>query len=163
MEEAQAVINETAISTARVLKKFFILKFRVAPGFNKNSDSTIPKIKLDINPENLTILADEDLIGQVLINLVKNAMECFELKQKDKLIVLSAQKSKEGQIFIQVEDNGPGMDHEIADNIFIPFFTTKKNGSGIGLPLSRQILRLHNASIHVNTQPGAGTVFNLIF
>ncbi|MFC2097357.1 PAS domain-containing sensor histidine kinase [Bacteroidota bacterium] len=145
------------------LKDLFERILILAPGFNNNSDSGMPKIKLDINSEELTILADEDLIGQVLINLVKNAMECFENNQKDKLIVLSAQKNKDGQIFIRVQDNGPGMDQEISDNIFIPFFTTKKNGSGIGLPLSRQILRLHNASIHVNTQIGAGTVFNLIF
>jgi C4-dicarboxylate-specific signal transduction histidine kinase len=109
------------------------------------------------------MLADEDLLGQVLINLVKNAIECFDKNQQDKQINLSGLKNKEGQIIIKMDDNGPGINNEIIDNIFIPFFTTKKHGSGIGLPLSRQILRLHNASIHVNTHIGEGTIFTLTF
>lgn len=146
-----------------MLKDLFERVLILAQGFNTYSDSSIPKIILEINPEDLNILADEDLLGQVLINLVKNAIECFDENQQDKKIILSGCKNVDGQIIIKVQDNGSGIKSEIFDNIFIPFFTTKKHGSGIGLPLSRQILRLHNASIHVNKQIGEGTIFILTF
>ncbi len=145
------------------LKDLFERVLILAPGFNQNPDISIPKIEIEIVPDDLTMLADEDLLGQVLINLVKNAIECFDKNQQDKQINLSGLKNKEGQIIIKMDDNGPGINNEIIDNIFIPFFTTKKHGSGIGLPLSRQILRLHNASIHVNTHIGEGTIFTLTF
>ncbi len=71
--------------------------------------------------------------------------------------------NERGRVLVQVLDNGPGIPAETIDKIFIPFFTTKKGGSGIGLSLSRQIMRLHHGMIHVHSAPGAPTVFTLTF
>ncbi|MDX1629776.1 MAG: HAMP domain-containing sensor histidine kinase, partial [Fulvivirga sp.] len=70
---------------------------------------------------------------------------------------------KQDQIILSVSDNGPGMDKETLNNIFVPFYTTKKQGSGIGLSLSRQIMKAHKGSINVSSQPGKGTTFYLNF
>jgi two-component system, NtrC family, nitrogen regulation sensor histidine kinase NtrY len=109
----------------------------------------------------LTIYADKDMILQVLINLLANARDALERK-KNKKIKLTGFRMGE-KIFIQVSDNGPGIDQESIDKVFIPFFTTKKKGSGIGLSLARQIMRLHKGSIYFNTEEGKGTIFTLEF
>ncbi len=117
---------------------------------------------IDIQGESLYVMADPDLIEQVMINLIKNAMEAVK-DSDNKEIHLRANKDDNHNIYIQVEDNGWGIDPELQDKIFIPFFTTKRNGSGIGLSLSRQILRLHKGNITFHTIPGEGTVFTLTF
>jgi signal transduction histidine kinase len=109
----------------------------------------------------LSIYADKDMILQVLINLLANARDALERK-KNKKIKLTGFRMGE-KIFIQVSDNGPGIDQESIDKVFIPFFTTKKKGSGIGLSLARQIMRLHKGSIYFNTEEGKGTTFTLEF
>ena len=109
----------------------------------------------------LSIYADKDMILQVLINLLANARDALERK-KNKKIKLAGFRIGE-KIFIQVSDNGPGIDQESIDKVFIPFFTTKKKGSGIGLSLARQIMRLHKGSIYFNTEEGKGTTFTLEF
>ncbi|MEM1124174.1 MAG: HAMP domain-containing sensor histidine kinase, partial [Bacteroidota bacterium] len=76
-------------------------------------------------------------------------------------IEIKAHKNNEGKTFIEVKDNGPGIPQDVMDKIFVPFFTTKKEGSGIGLSLSRQIMRLHKGNIEVNSVEGKGTVFTL--
>ena len=96
----------------------------------------------------------------MLINLVKNASEAFST-QTNRLITLSAYQSDSVTI-IDVEDNGDGIEPEAIENIFIPFYTTKKTGSGIGLSLSRQILQQHNGQLNVSSEVGKGTVFTLI-
>ena len=78
-------------------------------------------------------------------------------------IILSAGYSNNRKIVIKVADNGPGMTEEIMDKIFIPFFSTKKNGSGIGLSLCKQIMMLHKGNIHVQSRIGEGTAFSLQF
>lgn len=78
-------------------------------------------------------------------------------------LLCSAQKNIDGNTIIKVADNGKGISDEIIDDIFIPFFTTKKNGSGIGLSLCKQIMLLHKGKIQINTLEGKGTVINLIF
>ena len=70
---------------------------------------------------------------------------------------------KQGHVVIDVKDNGAGIQDEVKEKIFIPFFTTKKEGSGIGLSLSKEIMRLHKGSIHVHSQPGDGTILRLVF
>jgi len=114
-------------------------------------------------PENeLLVLADEKLISQVLINLVKNAVEALD-KQESGEIELIGRENSSGQVEIQVRDNGPGIPPELMEEIFVPFFTTRDNGSGIGLSLSRQIMRLHGGSLKASSIPGKETTFSLRF
>ena len=118
--------------------------------------------KLYIDPPELEISADEELIEQVIINLVKNSIHALE-NRKDPKITMDAHLSKRGRPTIQVSDNGTGILQEVIDKIFIPFFTTKPKGSGIGLSLSRQILRLHGGTISAQSVPEEGTTFTLTF
>ena len=113
-----------------------------------------------IYPENLEITADPELMEQVLINLVLNAVQANENRPFAR-IELRAGNDERGRTFLQVADNGPGIMKEVMEKIFIPFFTTKREGSGIGLSLSRQIMRLHNGTIGVQSEPDVETVFTL--
>jgi len=115
-----------------------------------------------IEPETLEITADINLIEQVLINLLQNALDWTNSKQ-DGEILLNANMGEQGQPIIQVIDNGLGIQKEALEKIFIPFFTTKPEGSGIGLSLSRQIMHLHHGSISAVSEPGRNTVFTLRF
>lgn len=119
-------------------------------------------ITVNINPTNLFILADKTMIEQVLINLLKNAIQAFD-EQTDKRIELSAFSNEKGRAVISVKDNGAGIDSEALEKIFIPFFSTKKTGSGIGLSLSKQIMRQHEGNITVKSTLGEGTEFLLRF
>ncbi|QRR01895.1 GHKL domain-containing protein [Dyadobacter sandarakinus] len=116
--------------------------------------------KLSVKPEDLTVKADASQIQQVLINLIKNASEAFST-QTNRTISLSAYQV-DNVVMIEVADNGDGIEPEAMENIFIPFYTTKKTGSGIGLSLSRQILQQHNGQLNVASDVGKGTVFTLI-
>ncbi|NOQ24710.1 MAG: ATP-binding protein [Bacteroidales bacterium] len=111
-------------------------------------------------PKNLIVNADEKLIEQVLINLIKNASEA--LLSFDKPTINIDTELINERVLIKVSDNGKGISPEVLDNIFIPFFTTKEKGSGIGLSLSRQIMHLHGGNISVKSEPGK-TVFTLHF
>ncbi len=126
----------------------------------ENSENV--KLKVTINPHDLELTADENLISQVLLNLLKNALEAIS-KYPDALIQLVAGISEKQRVEIQVIDNGPGIPEEIIEQIFVPFFTTRENGSGIGLSLSRQIMRLHGGSITAVSKPGIQTIFKLEF
>jgi two-component system nitrogen regulation sensor histidine kinase NtrY len=122
------------------------------------------RIELDIlllDPD-LSLDADTNLIEQVLINLVVNAIEAVK-DREEPLITLSANAGSNGRAIIKVADNGMGMSPEVMENIFIPFFSTKKNGSGIGLSLCKQILLLHKGNIQVQSVEGTGTAFYLHF
>jgi len=119
-------------------------------------------IQVDVHPEDLTIRADKDQIEQVLINLLQNAIHALE-DEKHARIILSGGRDKDGRPFLSVSDNGPGIEEEALAKIFIPFFTTKKSGSGIGLSLSRQIMRQHQGTISVKTVENEGTEFILRF
>ena len=113
-------------------------------------------------PARLEVLADHALLEQVLINLVLNACEAVRGLDRPQ-IALSAGLDERGRPVIQVRDNGRGIPAENLDKIFIPFFSTKEGGSGIGLSLSRQIMRLHGGSISAASKPGRETVFTLRF
>ena len=116
--------------------------------------------ELSVKPETLTAKMDSGQIQQVLINLIKNASESFST-QTNRVISLSAYQN-DNLTMIEVADNGDGIEPEAIDNIFIPFYTTKKTGSGIGLSLSRQILQQHGGQLNVVSQAGKGTVFTMV-
>jgi two-component system nitrogen regulation sensor histidine kinase NtrY len=109
----------------------------------------------------LSIYADKDMIQQVLINLIVNAKDALERKQNKKIRMTGFRLGE--KTFIQVSDNGNGIDRESIDKVFIPFYTTKRKGSGIGLSLARQIMRLHKGSIYFTTEESKGTIFTLEF
>lgn len=117
---------------------------------------------VNVKPQNLALNIDPELIQQVLINLLKNAVQALEERENKIIELIAFQDEKNNTLFI-VKDNGPGIDEEAQSKIFIPFFTTKKSGSGIGLSLSRQIMRQHNASISVKSKIDEGTEFILRF
>ena len=119
-------------------------------------------ISCSVEPDNLFILADKTMIEQVLINLIKNAIQAFD-DQPDKRIDLVARSNEKGRAVISVKDNGSGIDNEALEKIFIPFFSTKKTGSGIGLSLSKQIMLQHEGRITVKSKLGEGTEFILRF
>ncbi len=120
------------------------------------------KFLVKVEPENISFTADGHLIEQVIINLVKNSVQALR-EVENAEIKLTCFFNKRGRVTIQVFDNGPGILPEVLEKIFIPFFTTKPNGSGIGLALSRQILKLHNGSINAQSTPDKETVFTLTF
>ena len=120
------------------------------------------QIRLAVEPHDLTIMADKAMIEQVLINLVKNAMQSFS-EQEEKNISLTAYLDENSRPVISVKDNGDGIDPDAMERIFIPFFSTKKTGSGIGLSLSKQIMRQHEGRINVKSKLRVGTEFLLHF
>lgn len=108
----------------------------------------------------MSIIIDRKLISQVLINLIKNSVAALEnISQKN--IEFSSFLTDNNQVCINVIDNGKGIPPENIDKIFIPFFTTRENGSGIGLSFARQVMVLHNGSINVQSNVGVNTKFSL--
>ncbi|WP_298504031.1 ATP-binding protein [uncultured Maribacter sp.] len=126
---------------------------------NSNTNITIKTI---VKPFDLEIFADEKLINQVLINLIKNAFQALENRDTGGVITLLAGINENHTKYIQVIDNGSGISEEVMSEIFIPFFTTKNKGSGIGLSLSKHIMRLHGGSIIVVSND-IETKFTLLF
>lgn len=129
----------------------------LADEMKKNNIKVI--IKID---EELSVSADENLFEQVIINILKNALQALSGQQQPE-IVIQGYNNKNGKIVLVIKDNGPGIPDDIINHIFIPFFTTKEGGSGIGLSLSRQIMRLHKGSVAVHSAVGKGTAFFVKF
>jgi len=119
-------------------------------------------VSSSVKPANLKVTADPELIEQVLLNLLRNAFDALTSNPKP-AVLLMADLDNKSKVTIKVTDNGSGIIPEAQEKIFIPFFTTKKAGSGIGLSLSRQIMRQHGGSISVNSIPGVRTTFKLTF
>jgi two-component system, NtrC family, nitrogen regulation sensor histidine kinase NtrY len=117
--------------------------------------------KSEVTPDDLTLVGDFDQLQQVLINLIKNALEAVH-DQSHALIEIQSYMTDNQKVSISIRDNGYGIEPEALEKIFIPFYTTKKTGSGIGLSLSRQILQQHNGNLIVSSEVGNGTVFSLI-
>jgi two-component system nitrogen regulation sensor histidine kinase NtrY len=111
--------------------------------------------------EYLTIQADEEMIEQVLINLLKNSAEAVAQKENAQIELIGRYDGS--HIKIEVIDNGTGIIPEAIERIFVPFYTTKKTGSGIGLSLSRQIMQLHNGTLTVESEPDVRTIFTMRF
>ena len=117
--------------------------------------------KVTIEPTGLLLNGDMNLLKQVLINLVKNAIEALQ-DTKNGEIDISA-LIQDNQVSILIRDNGKGIPAEYMDDIFTPFFSTKKEGSGIGLSFSKHIIRLHGGTMSVRSEPGQGTTVTLKF
>jgi two-component system, NtrC family, nitrogen regulation sensor histidine kinase NtrY len=120
------------------------------------------RLTVTVDPPDMNLFADQNLISQVLLNLLKNALEAIDNKP-DGEIRLVARYTTDHRAEICIVDNGPGIPVEIMEQIFMPFFTTRATGSGIGLSLSRQIMRLHGGSLRVRSIPNKETVFSMIF
>ena len=103
------------------------------------------------------LFADQYQIEQVLINLVKNSIEAFQKKSADKKVNIIA-TTYGGFVRLEVSDNGDGIPPDKMDKIFLPFFTTKESGNGIGLALSKQIMNIHKGSISIESSKGKGTL-----
>ncbi|GAB1450930.1 ATP-binding protein [Draconibacterium sp.] len=140
------------------LKPFFestVTLLKVDP---KNNNS---QIEWDCTPPDLEIVADEKQIAQVLINLIKNSVEALKNNENGKISV-KAEINKNGKPQITVTDNGAGIPSDLIDKIFVPFFSTKENGSGIGLSLSRQIMQMHGGTLKVESN-AQKTSFTIVF
>ncbi len=169
-------IEETGKGLLDFVDKYRSLTLLPTPDFSKFTvDSLFGKCKLlmesniadnikittDIHPGDIELTADYAQVEQLLINLIKNAVEALGSRKKG-TIHLKAHYG-ERKVLIHVKDNGPGIPNDIIEDIFVPFYTTKENGSGIGLSLSKQIMQNHNGTISVNTAPDKGAVFTLKF
>jgi two-component system nitrogen regulation sensor histidine kinase NtrY len=160
------------VETYRELTRIPKPDFRIFPVFELFSHvGQLMKADLDekniefqsaIAPETLELTADPDLVEQVLINLLRNAAQALNGRENGR-IDLMAQLDRRGRVVIRVRDNGPGILADVQERIFIPFFTTKRDGSGIGLSLSRQIMRVHRGTISVQSKLNEETVFTLRF
>jgi nitrogen fixation/metabolism regulation signal transduction histidine kinase len=150
-------ITKLSLKRLHVHELFANLHQLMQPTFEqKNID-----LEIILRETDLSFEADPSLIEQVLINLIVNAIEAVK-EQEHPRIVLSAEASGK-KVILKVADNGVGMPEELLDKIFIPFFSTKKSGSGIGLSLCKQIVMLHKGNIQVQSVQGKGTVFSLQF
>jgi len=141
----------------------------------KTDDGPRVHLEVFVQPDGLRLQADPGQLEMVLLNLVKNAREAFDKgeergvrgEERDTLtphparITLRAGADPKGRPFIEVEDNGPGIAPELLEEIFIPFFTTKPTGSGVGLSISRQIMQLHGGDLRVSSGAGGGARFVL--
>ncbi len=143
--------------------------FRVRELFERVEKLMSPQVaervrdfRSSVEPDDLKLYADPALIEQVLINLLLNAAQAVET-QDNARISLYAYQDGQARTLIEVKDNGPGIAAENIDKIFIPFFSTKEGGAGIGLSFSRQVMHLHRGSISVHSRPREETVFTLKF
>jgi len=143
--------------------------FEVNDLFDRASELLKPKLEkygihcvVKVSPKDLKVTADPDLMDQVIINLLLNAIDAVKDVEKPAINVFAALNSH-GRVSIDLKDNGHGIKPDILDKIFMPFFTSKKEGSGIGLSLSRQIMHLHKGTISVRSAPGEGATFTLTF
>lgn len=147
--------------------------FYVQDMFDRVLELLAPKIDnynivttVKIFPKDLKILADPDLIDQVLINLLLNAIDAVSEEYKGNSkpkITIVASVNLNNRTTIEIADNGKGIKQDLLDKIFMPFFTSKKKGSGIGLSLSRQIMQMHKGSISVRSKQGEGAIFTMVF
>jgi len=119
------------------------------------------KTTIHFSDTHFNIKGDPELIEQVIINLLKNAIEVLDGRESAKVDLMLEKKGR--KCTITISDNGPGMERESLEKIFVPFFTTKKKGTGIGLSFARQIMRLHSGSISARSNLGEGTSFVLEF
>lgn len=169
-KRSQGLLNfvETYRNLTRVPKPNFRY-FRVAELFDRCSQLLLPRIQEfsitcthKVFPPDLMVTADPDLIDQVIINLMLNAIDAVKDVENPKITIL-ATLNNTNRVIIDIHDNGHGIKPDVMDKIFMPFFTSKKHGSGVGLSLSRQIMHLHKGSILVKSKEGEGTVFTLVF
>ncbi|MFI2741634.1 sensor histidine kinase [Zhouia sp. PK063] len=151
-------ITQLNPSTVRVSNLFENIKNLMLPSLKEKE----VKLNFILKDVALKVNIDVYLVEQTLINLILNAIDATE-QQTQAVVNVSAFENLKGQIVLQVADNGNGIPEEILDKIFVPFFTTKKKGSGVGLSLAKQIMLLHKGKIQVDSSENTGTKINLIF
>jgi two-component system, NtrC family, nitrogen regulation sensor histidine kinase NtrY len=120
------------------------------------------ELTIRVVPETLEVSADIELLDQALINLMRNAMEALS-EEKSGRIKLTAFQDGDGHVVIAVADNGPGIPRDQREKVFVPFFTTKRQGSGVGLTLVRQIAIVHGATVGISDTGGGGTTVRMRF
>jgi nitrogen fixation/metabolism regulation signal transduction histidine kinase len=135
---------------------------RVRTLLSQEIDAAQVSVDLQCKEPGLSVRADAGQVEQVLINLVRNAVEALAGIAQPRL-ELRGFRDDQGKILVQVIDNGAGIATEHLDSIFVPFFTTRRNGTGVGLSISRQLMRVNRGGISVRTAPGEGSVFTLRF
>lgn len=135
---------------------------RISVLYQAKFKETGVKFEKQVIPEDLSIQADSELIEQVIINLIQNALEAMQETSDPSLSVIAFKNNSE-QILISVCDNGTGIQEEAVSKIFLPYYSTKENKSGIGLSLSQQIMMLHNGRLEVSSDKNKGTVFTMVF
>lgn len=148
-------VNAERLAVRRVFVRLHSL---LAADFEANGIA----FRIEVDPQTLEVTADADLLDQALINLLRNALEAVQ-QRPDAAIVLSAKRDHSGRAVISVNDNGPGIPPALRDKVFAPFYTTKRQGSGIGLTLVRHIAAVHGASVTLSEAPQGGTTFSLCF
>ncbi len=134
---------------------------RVAQLFKEDAEKQETSITVDYPNSELELSMDAKMIEQVLINLVKNAMEALK-DQTSRVIALSARRDRD-ELILSVKDTGSGIPKDQMESIFVPFFSTRESGTGIGLSFSQHIMRMHGGQIRVSSIPGTGSEFQLIF
>jgi nitrogen fixation/metabolism regulation signal transduction histidine kinase len=120
------------------------------------------RLTVSVEPETLTIEVDPDLMCQVLINLLKNGAEAAREHASEPAVSLAFFRSKGGRLQIDVADNGPGVPEELQGDVFLPFFTTKAKGTGVGLSLARQVVLAHRGAISLDRSQGGGALFRIV-
>ncbi|MEX0314603.1 MAG: PAS domain-containing sensor histidine kinase [Allomuricauda sp.] len=146
--------NRTIISGEGLLEKIEVLMSARLAGDTK--------FLVKCSPKDLEFFVDEKQITQVLINLGKNALQSVK-ETKSGQVQLVAGMEDDGTKFIEVKDNGPGIPSDLIDEIFVPFFTTKSDGTGIGLSLSKRVMQMHGGNLKVHSVPHKETAFRLSF
>jgi len=144
-------------------KKFFHLKNlfdHIGVLYSKEMNSRNISLKASVNPDDHMLNADEKLLEQVMINLVRNSLDAIQGPAGE--ISITGFKDPMNNTVIKVIDNGSGIDQKTMESIFIPAFTTKEKGSGIGLSLIRQIVHMHRGTLEVKSDPGIKTVFEIV-
>ena len=178
LEEGLKIIEERAIGLEKFVKHFREFTILPKPDFQEvrlselfqnlkilfDNDLRKNNILLNIktDPEDLCLEADKKLMEQLFINLDKNSIYYLQ-NSDDAILELHAHRQDDKRIEVVVRDNGKGIQTTELEKIFIPFYTTKDDGSGIGLSLSRQIMRMHGGTIDVHSEPGVQTAFTLKF
>lgn len=145
--------DKTLVSASKLLEKIKVLMSQ------DNENNTI-SFEVETSPTDLELYIDEKQISQILINLSKNALQSLGT-QENGMVKITSGITKGRKKYISVWDNGPGIPPELIDEIFVPFFTTKNTGTGIGLSLSKQIMHLHGGSMTVVSREN--TRFTLTF
>ena len=151
-------ITELNISRVQVSNLFEHISQLMLPSLSQKGI----ELEVILKDPLMDINADSSLMEQIMINLILNAVEAVKEKPQPR-IILSAALNVDKRPVLKVSDNGIGITDEVMDKIFIPFFSTRKNGNGIGLSLCKQIMMLHRGNIQVQSVPGEGTCFSLLF
>ncbi|WP_103863858.1 PAS domain-containing sensor histidine kinase [Aquimarina sp. I32.4] len=149
------VPDKKIISVDELLEKVKVL-------MSQEIDFNVISFDIHGHHKNLEIYADEKQITQILVNLCKNAVQALKETENASLIFITGLTSDDKK-YITIQDNGSGIHPDIITQIFVPFYTTKKDGTGIGLSLSKQIMHLHGGNLSVRSIPDQETSFTLFF